>query len=89
LASGGRTAIGKFNARDSSAMFAMASIEAAVCSMSTRAKSNPAAFSNVRIAGLRTRLTHVPICSSPRSSAARSGLACISLPSQLKRESLA
>ena len=63
-------------------MLAMLSIEAAVCSMSTRAKSRPAAFSNVRIAGLRTRFTHVPICSSPRSRAARSGLACMSVRSR-------
>ena len=82
FALGGRTAMGKFNARASSAMLAMLSIEAAVCSMSTRAKSRPVAFSNVRIAGLRTRLTHVPICSSPRSRAARSGLACISVRSR-------
>src|SRR5689334_23233682 len=69
--------MGKLSARDISARLAISSIEAAVCSMSMRAKSSPAAFSNGRIAGLRTRFTQVPICSSPRSSAARKGLPCM------------
>jgi hypothetical protein len=61
LAFGGRTAIGKFSARASSAMSAMVSIDSEVCSMSTRAKSRPAACSSARMAGVRTRVTQVPI----------------------------
>ena len=56
-----------------SAMSAIVSIDGDECSMSTRAKSRPAAFSSGRIAGLRTMLTQVPICSSPRSTPARIG----------------
>ena len=43
----------------------------AVCSMSTRAKSRPADFISDKIAGLRTMVSQVPICGSPRSRPAR------------------
>ena len=56
--------MGKFSARASIAMSAMVSIDSEVCSMSTRAKSRPAAFSRVRMDGVRTRVTQVPICTS-------------------------
>jgi hypothetical protein len=67
----GRTAIGKSSARAIAAMSAMVSIEAAACSMSTRAKSTPAAFSSIRMDGLRDMVIQVPICTSPRSTPAR------------------
>ena len=61
LPSGGRTTIGKFMARASTAMSATVSIENGECSMSTRAKSRPAARSSINTEGVRTMFTHVPI----------------------------
>ncbi len=52
-------------------MSATVSIENGECSMSIRAKSRPAAFSNVSTAGVRIIVTHVPIWISPRSARAR------------------
>jgi hypothetical protein len=71
LPSGGRTTIGKSSARANAAMSATVSIENGECSMSIRAKSRPAALSNVSTAGVRIMVTHVPICTSPRSARAR------------------
>jgi len=51
-------------------MSATVSIEKAECSMSTRTKSRPAAWSKVSTAGVRIMVTHVPICTSPRSARA-------------------
>ena len=42
-------------------MSATVSIENGECSMSIRAKSSPAALSNVSTAGVRIIVTHVPI----------------------------
>jgi len=61
LPSGGRTTIGKSIARASAAMSATVSIENGECSMSIRAKSSPAALSNVSTPGVRIIVTHVPI----------------------------
>jgi len=71
LPSGGRTTIGKSSARASVAMSATVSIENGACSMSTRAKSSPAAFSRVSTAGVRISVIQVPSCTSPRSARTR------------------
>ena len=52
-------------------MSATVSIENGECSMSIRAKSRPMALSSVSTAGVRIMVTHVPICTSPRSSRTR------------------
>ena len=74
------TLVAAFMARASSAMSASDSIDSAECSMSTRAKSSPAAFSKGKIAGLRIMLIQVPTCNWPRSKAARIELTRIAIP---------
>src|SRR5499426_2142797 len=82
LPSGGRTTIGKSSARASVAMSATVSIENGECSMSTRAKSRPAARSSISTEGVRTMFTHVPIWTSPRSARTRYRFSSIQLLDQ-------
>ena len=61
-------------------MLPIVSIEGDECSISTRAKSIPADFISWRMAGLRTMLTHDPICASPRARPSFIGLVRIFRP---------